>query len=335
MVASIAQSAKDWKGLTKNNLRKYTYLSFIGKCIVASILFGCLGSCQNPPVRPPQAIHDRLDVYELAFHLYFRAEDKEKALEVMRWACREVADGRHISCYNLGLFLEREGLLDEAREAYASSLAIHPTRAARSALDSLAGRGQGKPESRTRLAALRSAEALCRQNKPALALAELKGTSWNRETLTQPFFQTCLGAEPGYRAMAAQAPSQAVSYDEVLRLKGMAHPLGRIVDMAPYLRAESLALESNHPVNRTWKAFLDSTRAGNARGMELNLAAFFSALDRIRLEKPAEAQAVLALKRAAGTLIAQDIFFAAPRRLPGIRKLVQAQIPDAGFFPGD
>ena len=69
--------------------------------------------------------------------------------------------------------------------------------------------------------------------------------------------------------------------------------------------------------------------------MEQNLTAFFSALDRMRPEKPAEAEAVLARKRAAGTLIAQDIFFAAPRRLPGIRKLVQAQIPDAGFFPGD
>jgi tetratricopeptide (TPR) repeat protein len=192
MVASVAQSAKDWKGLTKNNLRKYTYLSFMGKCIVASILFGCLSACLNPPVRPPQTIHDRLDVYELAFHLYFRAEEKEKSLDVMRWACREVSDGRHISCYNLGLFLEKEGLLKEARDAYAESLAIRPTRAARSALDSLAGRGEGEPAGQNRLSALRAAEALCRQNKPAEALDRLAGAGWNRETLSQPFFSGLL-----------------------------------------------------------------------------------------------------------------------------------------------
>ncbi len=289
----------------------------------------------NPPVRPPQTIHDRLDVYELAFHLYFRAEDKEKSLDVMRWACREVTDGRHISCYNLGLFLEKEGFLKEAHDAYAESFLIRPTRAARSALDSLAGRGEGKPESQGRLAALREAEALCRQNKPREALEKLAGAGWNRETLSQPFFQGCLGAEPRYRAIVAAAPSQAVSYEELLRQRGQAHPLGRVLDMAPYLRSEGLAFESNHPVNRSWKGFLDSVRSGNARGMHQNLAGFFSALDRVSAEKPAERQAVIALKRAAGTLVAQDIFFASVRRLPSVRRLVQAQIPDAGFFPGD
>jgi hypothetical protein len=253
----------------------------------------------------------------------------------MRWACREVSDGRHISCYNLGLFLEKEGLLKEARDAYAESLAIRPTRAARSALDSLAGRGEGEPAGQNRLSALRAAEALCRQNKPAEALDRLAGAGWNRETLSQPFFQACFGQEPRYGAIVAAAKSQAVSYEELLRRRGQAHPLGRVLDMAPYLRAESLAFESNHPVNRSWKGFLDSVRSGNARAMEQNLSGFFSALDRARAQKPEEAGAILALKRAAGTLIAQDIFFASPRRLPSIRRLVQAQIPDAGFFPGD
>lgn len=253
----------------------------------------------------------------------------------MRWACREVTDGRHISCYNLGLFLEKEGLLQEAREAYAESFSIRPTRAARSALDAMAGRGEGRPESQGRLAALRESEALCRQNQPARALEKLAGAGWNRETLTQPFFQNCFGTEPRYRAIVAAAPSQAVSYDELIRQRGQAHPLGRVLDMAPYLRAEALAFESNHPVNRSWKAFLDSVRSGNARAMEQNAKVFFSTLDQAKRDKPAEAEAVLALKRAAGTLIAQDIFFASVRRLPSVRKLVQAQIPDAGFFPGD
>lgn len=253
----------------------------------------------------------------------------------MRWACREVADGRHISCYNLGLFLEREGLLAEARAAYAESLQIQPTRAARSALDALAGRGEGRPASQTRLLVLRQAEALCRQNKSAEALEQLTGASWNRETLAQPFFQVCLGSLPGYRALLTALPSKAVSYDELIRQRGQVHPLGRVLDMAPYLRAEGLALESNHPVNQSWKSFLDNVRRGNARGMEQSLGQFFRALEKVRAEKPAETNAVVALKRAAGTLIAQDIFFAGPRRLPAVRRLVQSQIPDAGFFPGD
>lgn len=253
----------------------------------------------------------------------------------MRWACKDVADGRHISCYNLGLFLEREGLLAEARAAYAESLQIKPTRAARSALDALAGRGEGQPASQTRLLALRQAEALCRLNKGADALDVLSGSSWNREALAQPFFQACLGSLPRYRTLLAAAAQRAVSYDELIRQRGQAHPLGQVLDMAPYLRAEGLALESNHPLNQSWKGFLDSVRRGNARGMEQSLGQFFRTLDAVRAEKPAQAAAVLALKRAAGTLIAQDIFFAAPRRLPAVRRLVQSQIPDAGFFPGD
>lgn len=286
-------------------------------------------------MRAPQTIHDRLDVYELAFHLYFRAEEKEKSLEVMRWACREVADGRHVSCYNLGLFLEREGLSAEAKAAYEESIAIRPTRAARSALDSLAGRGIGEPAGTGRVRALREAEAFCRAGESTSALSRLAQAGWNRETLTQPFFKACLEKDPGYAALVRSAESRAVSYDEVLRQRARLHPLGGVVDMTPYLRAEALAFESNHPVNQTWKSFLAAVRSGNARAMEENLRQFFARLDRTLQEKPSEAAAVLAMKRAAGTLIAQDIFFAAPRRIPAVRSMVQKQIPDAGFFPGD
>lgn len=332
----MADSAKDWKGFTKNNLRVYTVLgSFMQGGSLASILFILFCGCSTAPVQD-RPVHDRLDAYELAFHLYFREERKENAIDLLSWACRSLEDGRYISCYDLGQLLLREGRKDDAARAFAESYRISPNGPALSALYDLwaTGTGPTPPPAPALVVISKTVERFCRAGDRQAAMIALKSSPADipRELFAQPFFQECLFNQPEYAPFIAGRTPRPVPIDEIYRQRAAVHPLHAVLDVAPYLKAEYLAFESNHPVNVSWKLFLNAVRARNQVAAESALANFYAALEKQRVPGGAADSQILAMKRAAGTLIAGDIFFASIRGSPRIQKMVRDTLPGSGIF---
>ncbi len=291
-------------------------------------------ACSQPPVKD-RPVHDRLDAYELAFHLYFREEKKEKAIDLLTWACQSLEDQREVSCYDLGQILVREGRMDDAVNAFALSYKIRPNGPALSSLYELWAAGFGpEPPSAPRLVRLaKGIERSCRAGRKSEAMAALQaaGSDVPRELFTQPFFAECL-AGPEFAAAVSVLTPRPVPIELIYRQRAEAHALHSVFDVAPYLHAEALAYQSTHPVNSAWRSFVEAAKAGNAAGAERFLALFYSALESKRTSDGRVDSQILAMKRAAGTLIAGDIFFVRVRNSQRIQKMVNDSLPGSGIF---
>ncbi|MCE9596845.1 MAG: hypothetical protein K8S54_02665 [Spirochaetia bacterium] len=292
-----------------------------------------------PPVKSSQPIRDRLDVFELAFHLYFREEKKENAIEVLSWACQNVNDEREVSCYDLGYLLSREGKLEDAYSAYERSYQIKPNGNALAGMLDMYALGGGKlPSAPIHVTVVKEMERSCRASKPDDAFAilkkyvESKPVLPGRDLFAQPYFAECLKATPGYAALLNTLPVATIPADQIYRMRAANHPLGKVMDVAPYLRAEGLAFESAHPVNYAWKNFVSAVRRGDVINAERQYEIFGQALDKMRTADGAQNAAVIAMKRAAGTLVAGDPFFYSVRNSARIQKMIREALPGSGLF---
>ncbi|MBL8020570.1 MAG: hypothetical protein JNM27_12950 [Leptospirales bacterium] len=292
-----------------------------------------------PPVKSNQPIRDRLDVYELAFHLYFREEKKENAIDVLAWACQNVNDEREVSCYDLGHILSREGKLEEAFRAFEHSYKIKPNGNALAGMMDMYAAGVGSmPAAPSHVTIVKEMERQCRASNPDAAFAvlqkylEAKPPLPGRNLFAQPFFAECLKAVPGYAALLTSLPLATTPGDQIYRMRAANHPLGKVMDVVPYLRSEGLAFESVHPVNYAWKNFVNAARRGDVITAERQYEMFGQALDKTRTPDGAQNAAILAMKRAAGTLVAGDPFFYSVRNSPRIQKMIRDALPGSGLF---
>jgi len=311
--------------------------SSIIKSLGASILFGIVFcGCATPPVQSARPIHSRLDVYELAFHLYFREEQKENAIGLLAWACKNLNDERHVSCYDLGYLLARENRPDEAARAFEESNRIKPNRSALAALYELYGRGvETRPTGPRVVVVAKEVERRCRAGKPADALNYLKDAvreqppiQLSREMFAQPFFAECLKNQAGYQTLIQGFQSVPPVAEEVYRFRAALHPLRDVWDVLPSLRGEFYAFQSLHPVNSAWRNFIDAVRRNDLAQSERQLRAFYAALD----AKGGHDLAAITVKRAAGTLIAGDPFFIQVKNSIRVQQMVRDSLPGSGLF---
>lgn len=287
--------------------------------------------CSNcrPSSAPEDLAGSYIEIYDRAISYYYRhPRQPEKAVDLLRRACTGIKDHQALSCYNLGHLLELEGDRTGALEAYRQAVKLKSDPIFEGALFRL----DPEPGKLTSpyLQGLANTVEECRQGKPAQALKSMsevierigrfqKSERPDREAFEQPFFEECLGKEPGYRALlkkmdSARSPDPAYLY---YRDRAKKHPFHSLWDMELKLRGLDHSRSSRHPLTGNWQKILKFTRRQKYMEAGLALNEFYkqlnnmlNATEQITCKKrQRRKQKLRAIGRAAALLISQDHYF--------------------------
>ncbi len=289
--------------------------------ILLSTLFGALlvAGCGDGRVARPEGTP--LEIYDRAVSLFFRSPRRpEEATVLLAGACAHIKEQQAQSCYNWGLLLELEKDTRGALRAYRRAASLQATDvyvAAAEALDPDHQPAEG------RLRALKRAVRLCADKREGQALEELKAgaarnpKAWNRELVSQPLFQECLGHTKGYAQFVGSLPKAGGSLEQQHRAALAARdPFHKLWDLESTFAGREPA--STHAVTSAWHQALRSAARGDGAGAGQALARFQAAVS----GAGAPADRARGMLKAAALVVEQTRYFAAVRSHPEVRSFV-------------